>query len=129
MARAALGGNIKELASRVGVAANTVSRFENGSDALGDTLRRFRRVFEEAGIRVFDVRYIASQPWPFPSSLMIGCWSRAEDDALTIDETEMAEVEFFTRAQVQAAMAGDGPFVAPPPHAIAHHLMQWWIEQ
>ena len=54
MARAALGWNVKELASRVGVAANTVSRFENGSDALGETLRRIRRVFEEAGINFID---------------------------------------------------------------------------
>ncbi|HAL90022.1 MAG TPA: NAD(+) diphosphatase [Erythrobacter sp.] len=88
-----------------------------------------REVLEEAGVRVRDVTYVASQPWPFPSQLMIGCHSHTDSDELTIDETEMAEVEFFTRAQVQAAMAGDGPFVAPPPHAIAHHLMQWWIEQ
>jgi NAD+ diphosphatase len=88
-----------------------------------------REVLEEAGVRVRDVTYVASQPWPFPSQLMIGCHSHTDSDELTIDETEMAEVEFFTRAQVQTAMAGDGPFVAPPPHAIAHHLMQWWIEQ
>ena len=88
-----------------------------------------REVLEEAGVRVRDVTYVASQPWPFPSQLMIGCHSHTDSDELTIDEPEMAEVEFFTRAQVQAAMAGDGPFVAPPPHAIAHHLMQWWIEQ
>ena len=88
-----------------------------------------REVLEEAGVRVRDVTYVASQPWPFPSQLMIGCHSHTDSDELTIDETEMAEVEFFTRAQVQAAMAADGPFVAPPPHAIAHHLMQWWIEQ
>ena len=54
MARAALGWNIKELSSRVGVAANTISRFENGSDALGETLRKIRRVFEEAGITFID---------------------------------------------------------------------------
>ena len=54
MARAALGWNVKKLASRVGVAANTISRFENGSDALGETLRKIRRVFEEAGITFID---------------------------------------------------------------------------
>ena len=54
MARAALGWNVKELAAKVGVAANTISRFENGSDALGETLRRIRRVFEEAGITFID---------------------------------------------------------------------------
>ncbi len=88
-----------------------------------------REVLEEAGVRVRDVTYVASQPWPFPSQLMIGCHSHADSDELTIDETEMAEVEFFTREQVGAALEGNGPFVAPPPHAIAHHLLQWWMER
>ena len=88
-----------------------------------------REVLEEAGVRVRDVTYVASQPWPFPSQLMIGCHSHADSDELTIDETEMAEINFYTRDEVQAALAGEGPFVAPPPHAIAHYLMQWWIEQ
>ena len=87
-----------------------------------------REVLEEAGVRVRDVTYVASQPWPFPSQLMIGCHSHADSDELTIDETEMAEVEFFTREQVGAALEGNGPFVAPPPHAIAHQLLQWWME-
>ena len=54
---------------------------------------------------------------------------KADSDELTIDETEMAEINFYTRDEVQAALAGEGPFVAPPPHAIAHYLMQWWIEK
>ena len=87
-----------------------------------------REVFEEAGVAVRDVSYIASQPWPFPSQLMIGCHSHADDDALTIDETEMAEVRFFTRDEVVASLEGDGPFRAPPPHAIASNLMRWWLE-
>jgi NAD+ diphosphatase len=86
-----------------------------------------REVFEESGVRVRDVSYIASQPWPFPSQLMIGCHSHADDDALDIDETEMAEINWYTRDEVEAALSGNGPFVAPPPHAIAHHLLQWWI--
>jgi NAD+ diphosphatase len=88
-----------------------------------------REVLEEAGIEVRDVSYIASQPWPFPSQLMIGCHSHTDSDDLTIDETEMAEIEFFTRADVEAALAGDGPFRCPPRHAIAHHLMEWWVKQ
>ncbi len=87
-----------------------------------------REVFEESGVRVRDVSYIASQPWPFPSQLMIGCHSHADDNALTIDETEMAEIKWFTREEVTSALAGDGPFRAPPPHAIAHTLMTWWLE-
>jgi NAD+ diphosphatase len=88
-----------------------------------------REVLEEAGIEVRDVSYIASQPWPFPSQLMIGCHSHTDSDDLTIDETEMAEIEFFTRADVEAALAGNGPFRCPPRHAIAHHLMEWWVKQ
>ncbi len=88
-----------------------------------------REVFEESGVRVRDVTYVASQPWPFPSQLMIGCHSHANNDALTIDETEMAEIRWFTREEVAASMEGDGPFRAPPPHAIACNLMQWWLEK
>ena len=88
-----------------------------------------REVFEEAGVRVRDVEYVASQPWPFPSQLMIACHSYADDDALTIDETEMAEVNWFAREDVASALNGEGPFHAPPPHAIAHNLMQWWLEK
>lgn len=88
-----------------------------------------REVFEEAGVRVRDVTYIASQPWPFPSQLMIGCHSFADSDELDIDTTEMAEVVFFTRDEVKDALAGNGPFVAPPTHAIAHHLMHWWVRK
>ncbi|MHA6333132.1 NAD(+) diphosphatase [Qipengyuania sp. CAU 1752] len=88
-----------------------------------------REVFEEAGIRVRDVEYVASQPWPFPSQLMIGCHSHADGDELTIDYTEMAEVRFFTREEVESSLSGDGPFRAPPRHAIAHTLLHWWLNK
>ncbi|BDI61557.1 NAD(+) diphosphatase [Qipengyuania nanhaisediminis] len=88
-----------------------------------------REVFEESGVRVRDVTYVASQPWPFPSQLMIGCHSHADDDALVIDETEMAEIRWFTRDEVASALGGTGPFRAPPRHAIASHLIAWWLEQ
>ncbi len=94
-----------------------------------------REVFEEAGVRVRDVRYIACQPWPFPSSLMIGCHAYADDGAITIDKTELDDARWFTRAEVEYAMNDlqfgreDGAFLAPPPFAVAHHLLKWWIEQ
>ncbi len=90
-----------------------------------------REVHEEAGVRVRDVSYIASQPWPFPSSLMIGCHAHALSDELTIDRTELDEAGWYTRAEVAAAMAGDesAPFIAPPPQAIAHHLLNWWLSR
>ncbi|MFM2301077.1 MAG: diphosphatase [Pseudomonadota bacterium] len=88
-----------------------------------------REVREEAGIDVRDVTYVASQPWPFPSSLMIGCHAFATSAELTIDMTELDEADWFTREEVAAAMAGDetARFIAPPPQAVAHHLLQWWL--
>lgn len=88
-----------------------------------------REVLEEAGVRVRDVTYVASQPWPFPSSLMIGCHAHADDPALTIDTTELEDARWFTRAEVAAALAGDpaAPLTVPPARAIAHQLIRWWI--
>ena len=94
-----------------------------------------REVFEEAGVRVRDVTYVMSQPWPFPSSLMIGCLAHADDQALTIDANELDDARWFTRAEVEEAMqaAKDGgrgeAFGAPPPFAVAHHLLKWWVER
>ena len=91
-----------------------------------------REAWEEAGVRLRDVRYVASQPWPFPSQLMIGCHALAEARELTIDFTELEDARWFTRAQVIEAME-KGPdstaFVAPLRQAIAHHLLRWWLEQ
>jgi NAD+ diphosphatase len=88
-----------------------------------------REVKEEAGVTVRDVSYVASQPWPFPSSLMIGCHSYADNAELTIDHTELEEADWFSREEVAAAMAGDesGRLLTPPSQAIAHHLLKWWL--
>jgi NAD+ diphosphatase len=88
-----------------------------------------REISEEAGLVVRDVRYVASQPWPFPSSLMIACHAFADSEALTIDRTELDDARWFTRDDIVAAMRGDADaaFVAPPPFAIAHHLIRWWL--
>lgn len=90
-----------------------------------------REIAEEAGIVVRDVRYVISQPWPFPSSLMIACHAFADHDAITIDRTELDDARWFTRDEVIAAMAAgdDGAFIAPPPFAVAHHLLRWWLDQ
>jgi NAD+ diphosphatase len=88
-----------------------------------------RELFEEAGVRATDVRYVASQPWPFPSSLMIACLSSTVDEEITIDTTELEDARWFSRAEVEAAMTGaqGAPFVAPPPFAIAHSLLAHWL--
>lgn len=88
-----------------------------------------REVAEEAGVKVGAVRYVASQPWPFPSSLMIGCTAVAMSEAIAIDPHEIAEARWFSRAEVKAALGGDrdAPFTPPPPLAIAHHLLRYWL--
>jgi NAD+ diphosphatase len=87
-----------------------------------------RELWEEAGIRVSDVTYVASQPWPFPSSLMIGCRAVAHDPALTLDTTEIEAAMWVDRVEVRAALAGDmgAPFMAPPSLAIARYLLEDW---
>ena len=88
-----------------------------------------RELKEEAGIDVADVTYIASQPWPFPSSLMLGCQARALGDDLTIDFTELDDARWFTRDEVRAALAGeaDAAFLPPPRFAIARTLLDHWL--
>jgi NAD+ diphosphatase len=87
-----------------------------------------RETLEEAGIRVHNVRYVASQPWPFPSSLMIACVAEAEDDVLTLDTKELEDAIWITRDDARVALCGDpaARFGAPPPYAIAHSLLRHW---
>ncbi|TCD04884.1 NAD(+) diphosphatase [Erythrobacteraceae bacterium CFH 75059] len=96
-----------------------------------------REVEEEAGLQVRKVRYIASQPWPFPSQLMIGCHALAAGRDLHVDGAELEEARWFTRAEVAAALSqattphreiGNPPFRPPPPAAIAHALLRWWVD-
>ena len=90
-----------------------------------------RELAEEAGIEVAQVRYLASQPWPFPSSLMIGAHARALDDSLVIDATELDDARWFSRDEVRRALAGEehAPFLPPPGSAIARTLLDMWAER
>ena len=107
---------------------STLAGFVEPGESLEEAVAR--ELFEEAGIRVSDVSYVASQPWPFPSSLMIGCRAVAHDPALTLDETEIEAAMWVDRAEVRAALAGDmgAPFMAPPPMAIARYLLEDWAK-
>ncbi|MGB3165647.1 MAG: NAD(+) diphosphatase [Alteraurantiacibacter sp.] len=89
-----------------------------------------REVLEESGVPVGDVRYVASQPWPFPSQLMIGCHAFALGRDIVVDHTELEDVRWFKRREVAAAIArqDDAPFRAPPRQAIAYTLLEWWLE-
>lgn len=102
--------------------AGFVEPGESLEDAVG------RELFEEAGVRVQDVRMVASQPWPFPSSLMIGAHARALSDQLALDTTEIVEARWVSRPEVQAALAGKADWNAPQPIAIANHLLRRWAE-
>jgi NAD+ diphosphatase len=97
----------------------------------GETLEEAvaRELWEEAGIRVSSVRYIMSQPWPFPSSLMVACIAQAVDDVLTIDASEIEDAKWIDPAGVRASLDGEpgAPFLAPPVMAVAHHLFTHWL--
>lgn len=101
--------------------------FISPGETIEDAVRR--EVMEEAGIQVGRVEYVASQPWPFPSSLMIGCFGEAMSETITIDRTELEDARWFARHEVAAMLARTHPdgLITPPPMAIAHHLMQSWI--
>jgi NAD+ diphosphatase len=88
-----------------------------------------RELHEEAGVTATSVRYVASQPWPFPGSLMLACIAPVEGDALVLDRTELDDAFWVDRAGVEAALSGDphAPFKAPPPFAIAHTLFERWL--
>jgi NAD+ diphosphatase len=89
-----------------------------------------RELKEEAGIAVADVRYLCSQPWPFPSSLMIGAHAKAQGESLTIDRNELDDARWFTRDEVIAGLDGDpaSPFLPPPRSAIARTLLEHWVD-
>ena len=87
-----------------------------------------REVFEEAGIAVGQVDYLASQPWPFPASLMIGCIGHARTDALTVDKVELEDARWFSRAEANLMLRKSHPdgLFCPPKLAIAHLLLRAW---
>jgi NAD+ diphosphatase len=89
-----------------------------------------REIWEEAGLRTARVRYHSTQPWPYPSSLMIGLIAEVEDGEATPDQTELEEVRWFTREEARTLMKGALPGArAPGSVAIAHQLIKAWAEE
>ncbi len=88
-----------------------------------------REIHEEAGIKVGRVRYMQAQPWPFPSSLMIGCIAEALTSDITVDPAELADARWFTRAEVAAILENThaGGVNSPPRMAIANHIMDLFV--
>lgn len=88
-----------------------------------------RETFEEVGIKIKNPRYIFSQPWPWPSQLMMGVICDAESEELHINKDELEDAKWFTRQEVQAVYDKTGEaFLRLPRFTIAHHLLRHWLE-
>jgi NAD+ diphosphatase len=89
-----------------------------------------RETLEEAGITCGRVSYFASQPWPFPMSLMIGCHAQALTSDVVVDRTELEDARWFDREEVALMLLRRHPdgLGTPPPVAIAHHIIRAWVE-
>jgi NAD+ diphosphatase len=103
--------------------------FLEPGETIEDAVRR--EIFEEAGVRCGAVVYLASQPWPFPASLMIGCLARATTRELHLDGVELEDARWFSRDEARAMLDGRHPerLTAPTPMAIAHHIVRAWVEE
>ncbi|GGC79880.1 NAD(+) diphosphatase [Chelatococcus reniformis] len=101
--------------------------FVEPGETLEDAVRR--EIMEEAGVPLGAVRYLASQPWPFPASLMIGCVGEALSSEIVIDRTELDDARWFSREEARLMLAGRHPgrLYAPPPMAIAHHVLAAFV--
>lgn len=106
---------------------SALAGFMEPGETIEEAVRR--EVMEEAGLAVRDVAYALSQPWPFPSSLMIGCFATADTDSVTPDATEIEDLRWFSRDEVAAAFGNQDParLVIPPDMAVAHHLLRMWF--
>ena len=105
---------------------SALAGFVEPGETIEEAVRR--ELMEEASVKVGEVTYYATQPWPFPSSLMIGCFAKAKNRDVKADENEVAEVRWIERGVARELIEGkqvDGLRV-PPAIAIAHHLIKTW---
>ncbi len=102
--------------------------FVEPGETIEEAVRRETR--EEAGILCGRVRYFASQPWPFPMSLMIGCHAQALSSELSVDRSELENARWFDREEVALMLLRRHPerLGTPPPVAIAYHIIRAWVE-
>ena len=102
--------------------------FAEPGESIEEAVRR--EVLEEVGIACGRVRYFASQPWPFPSSIMIGCHAEALSDTIVVDREELEDARWFDRDELAAMLKRQHPqkLTTPPPVAIAHHIIRSFVE-
>lgn len=101
--------------------------FVEAGESLEDTVHR--ELFEESGVRVHDIRYVASQAWPYPRSLMLGFQAVAVDEQTEADGEEIVDVRWLTRGEIGTSLAGEGPVGLPGPASIARRLIEQWYEE
>jgi NAD+ diphosphatase len=107
---------------------SALAGFVEPGETLEEAVRR--EVLEESGVVVGEVRYVASQPWPFPSSLMLGCLANGESEAIRLDAAELEAAAWFTREAVAQALAQTAQeLVVPPRFAVASELMRRWVDR
>ncbi len=104
---------------------SVLAGFVEPGETLEQTVRR--EVMEEAAVVVDEVSYVASQPWPFPSSLMLGFEAHAVGGEAHADGHELTDVRWFSRAEVLASIAGEIDVVLPPALSIARRLIDGWL--
>jgi NAD+ diphosphatase len=102
--------------------------FAEPGETIEEAVRR--EVLEEVGIICGRVEYLTSQPWPFPSSLMIGCHAEARSETIVIDRSEIEDARWFDREELRLMLMRQHPegLTTPPPVAIAHHIIRNFVE-
>jgi NAD+ diphosphatase len=110
---------------------STLAGFVDPGESLEEAVAR--EVFEEAGVRVESVRYRASQPWPFPSSIMLGFHGATSDPTIRVDQDELEDAQWFTAHEVRSfgewGEGSDGRIALPRPDSISRWLIRTWLNE
>ncbi|HEX4505975.1 MAG TPA: NAD(+) diphosphatase [Alphaproteobacteria bacterium] len=113
---------------------SVLAGFVEPGESLEDTVAR--EVFEECGVRVHDITYASSQPWPFPSSLMLGFRAKADDPTFNLDPLEILEAGWYTRDFIRSiatdgpmSLEPGGPVRIPPKFSISRRLIDDWVAE